>query len=68
MDEQQFSEMIKAINSLGYGDSATSGPGAIEGIALAMAGEHLRHPVGEAINRVADALERIADALEAHGE
>ena len=75
MNDQQSDEFVKAVKDLGFGRSDTSGPGAIESIAMALSGEHLRNPVGkeiaetgseiaEQIGRVADALNRIADAME----
>lgn len=41
------------------------GPSALPGLAIALAGDDLKYPIGHQLSRIADAFERIADVAEA---
>lgn len=55
-----------AIEMLSYGTEHR--PGGLEGLAMSIAGQELKHPLGQAIDdaaiRLMNPLDRIADALE----
>lgn len=40
------------------------GMGVIEGLSVAVAGQGLKHPVGEELNNIAMAIDRLASVLE----
>ena len=53
-------QMIAALNKIaGHGDELMG----IEGLSVALAGEHLKYPVGKELARIADALEDIASKM-----
>jgi hypothetical protein len=63
MDTKEIKELSSAIRSLGFGEGLT-GPGAIEALAMAIAGEGLKLPLSTAVADVAEQIGRVADALE----
>ena len=42
----------------------SGGMGVIEGLSVAMAGQSLKHPVGEELSNIAMAIDRLASVLE----
>lgn len=61
-DEEYREAVIEALHEIAGGK--LRGPSGLEGIAIAMAGEALRTPLGPALEAIASALDRIATALE----
>jgi len=65
MDDELRTEIIDTLRAIR--DAANSiksdqyGPGAFEAIAMALAGEGLRRPLGEALGDIATAVAEIAD-------
>jgi len=60
---QEFiSQITQAIRSIAHG--TISGPGGLEGLGMAIAGDGLRLPLSESINRVAESIESVGRALD----
>ena len=62
MTDNQIETIAGAIRSIAHG--SMHGPGGLEGLAMSLAGQGLRSPVGDNLSRIADALERIATCME----
>jgi len=57
-DDDQIEDIVSAVRSIAHGE--TTGPGGLEGLAMALAGDRLHAPVGASLDRIAAALEDIA--------
>jgi hypothetical protein len=64
-DDEQVQLIVEAVRSISHGD--VNGPCGLEGVAWAVAGEGLRHPLGESIREglgeIAEAHERGLNAI-----
>lgn len=61
MTDEQLEKIVEAIRGVVKGD--VSGPAGLEGIGIALAGDKLRHPVGDAIHELASAVRELAEAI-----
>ncbi len=62
--EESLEEISKALDRIGFDYmNRESGPGCLEAIAMALAGQGFQTPVGEAIDSAANALGEIAIAI-----
>ncbi|WP_020504031.1 hypothetical protein [Lamprocystis purpurea] len=62
-NSNEHNDLVEAIKDLGFGSGLT-GPGAIESLAMAVAGDGLASPLSAAVADVAEQIGRVADALE----
>ena len=66
MEPEEIQEIVdqvtRAIRSIAHG--VDYGPGGLEGLSMAIAGEGLRSPLSEAVQGVAESLSGIAEALD----
>jgi hypothetical protein len=51
---QALRDVATSLSRIAHGD--VTGPGGLEGLAIALAGESLRRPIGEALTDIADTL------------
>ena len=58
----ELEKIARAISLIARGEE---GPAGLEMLSIALAGEGLSNPIGEALNNIASALNNIAEALEA---
>lgn len=59
--KEQFDQFIRTLRLIAHGE--TSGPSGLEGIAIALAGDQFREPVGSALGELAAAIDRHAEAI-----
>jgi hypothetical protein len=59
--KEQFAEFISAVRLIAHGP--TSGPSGLEGVGIALAGDHFGEPVGPALASLALAVEHHAEAI-----
>ena len=62
MEPNEAQLIARAISFIASGEDAPAG---LEMLSIALAGEGLANPIGEALNNIASALNNIAEALEA---
>lgn len=63
LDDDQFGSLLHALKKIVHGDSL--GFMGLEGLSVAMAGEGLGAPVGEALYNIGEAIRDLADAVKA---
>jgi hypothetical protein len=62
MTPEQVTKLCDAITKIAHGP--TSGATGLESVAMSVAGEGLKSPIGPALQDLADNVGRVADALE----
>ena len=66
MEPEEIQEIVdqvtRAIRSIAHGTD--HGPGGLEGLSMAIAGEGLRSPLSESVQAVAEGLNNIAEAID----